>query len=313
MRRLLPLLILIVLVAAGCPSNDNADTETSGAFIGGTRGLEIMFLSGAPPEQVFDEDFSFDVSVHLKNLGEWPVPKEDVTVTILGVDPVDFGKTPADFTKNSPDDLEAAEKDPQGNIIEGTVTNVEFDNLQYAHDVAGEVEFDFIAKTCYKYGTKVQAKICVLEDLVGRTGEEQFCDPNSDLAAENSGAPVHVTKAQESVMGNNKIALSLTLEQVGAGSIHELASGCDADRQNQDKVLVRVFDPGIGTFDCSQLDVEGDTQVGYVKLYEDERSVRCTIELDDENLNDYEKVLNVELEYDYKELRDTPVRVLHSS
>ncbi|MFH1133187.1 MAG: hypothetical protein V1735_01720 [Nanoarchaeota archaeon] len=313
MRRLLFALVLALLVLGGC-SKDTDTTTPEGAFIGGTQGLSISFSDGAPPLEVFDTNFDFNANIMLQNMGEWTVPKEKVYVSILGINPTDFGVNGTGLLDAHPqDDLEAAEKDPQGQIIQGTITNVEFQNLAYNGNVSGEVIFDFVAKVCYEYGTKAQAKICMNKDLIGKSGEERICDPNADRGVENSGAPVHISSMTESVLGSNKVAVTFTIKHVGGGSIYEKSTNCLAEYRNKDRIYVDIEDPGIGTFSCSGLESAGGHVTGYVTLYQGERSVRCTLDTTDSERGDFEKVLNLQLVYDYKELKDTSVTVKHGS
>ncbi|MBU0980618.1 MAG: hypothetical protein KJ709_07450 [Nanoarchaeota archaeon] len=311
MRAVAIALLTILLFLAGCGDGE-VDQGSSGAFIGGTRGLNIEFTEGAPPEEIFDTNDKFDINVMIENVGEWHVVKEFAIITIKGINMDDFGIT--SLSKTPDEDLEPAQKDPQGHEIKGTKTNVEFSDLEYVGDVAGEVVFDnLVAQACFGYGTKVQSKICVNEDLLGTAGEDRICDPNAQRDVENSGGPVHITEMEESVLGSNKIAFTFTVKHVGGGDIYQNMSGCIGEREYKNKVWVEIHDPDIGALSCSGLEKTGDLVSGEITLYEDEKSQRCTITLAEDDFGDFEKVIEMELSYDYKELVDTKLIVKHGS
>ena len=177
------LIIGILFFVFGCEQQDEEEKVSTGqAFIGGSRGLSLSFTEGAPPDEVFDLNFPFSINVKLENLGEWDITDEnDATLSIIGIDPADFGKTPAFLVQDSAVPLSGSKLDPQGNVIPGTITNLDFEDIQYASTVTGKVEFVIRASVCYEYGTKVNTKICILEDLLGVTRrgiEEAVCNPN---------------------------------------------------------------------------------------------------------------------------------------
>jgi hypothetical protein len=301
---------LLLAFAAGCSKQtDTTKTTTStGAFVGGKTGLTLSFLSGAPPDSVFDTNNPFTVNVKIENTGEWNVPKDKMALTITGVNPTDFGLTSSDLTKHPDDDLNGAQKDPSGKAIQGAITNIEFGNFQYAGTVAGQAKFNIKAEACYNYGTKAQTQLCISKDFLGRTGEVGVCNPSETKTVENSGAPVQFSKFSESVLGNNKISFVFDVQHVGDGNVYQLDSNCNPDISTKNKVKVTVSDPGLGPISCSGLE-GGDALSGFVTLYEDTRSIRCTLTVDADKLSDYAKVLGITAEYDYKDSVDTQLTV----
>ncbi len=309
MNKIVLLIVGALLVLSfGCSSNTtNTGTKTTtGAFIGGTKGLDLSFVSSAPPDSVFDTNYSFSVNVKAENVGEWNVPKENVTFTLTGINPSDFGVSAQNMTKHPQDDLNGAQKDPNGNVIQGGISNVEFNNLEYQSKVNGEVQFNLKAEASYQYGTKAQTQICVAKDLLGKNGEAGVCNPNGDKTVENSGAPIQIVSGAsssaftESAIGNNKISFYFNIKNVDTdGSVYQHGSSCNPEVNHRNKVYVKVENPGLGQLSCSGLD--GGQLEGYVTLYNGERSIRCTLTVDSDKLQDYEKVLNIVLTYDYKD------------
>jgi len=322
--------IALLMLLAGCSESPETGDTSTGAFIGGDEGVLLGFLEGAPPSEVFDTSSDFSLSIRLENAGENDIIAENYdnapVLRITGIDPADFGTTSSALTKTIDVELMGAKLDPQGNVIQGTIETIDFptdgSNLQYQGEVSGNVEFKLRASLCYEYVSKAQAKLCVREDLLGTTGKEGICDPNADKNIENSGAPVHVSNFIESVMGSNKVAFVFKIKHLGQGNVYQrgLSPACDASSHaNRDKVWVEINNPHLGSMTCSGLGGtgavttgSGNTQIqGYTTLYGGERSIRCTLELDDPQ--DLEKVVEIRLKYAYEDYADTTVTVKHAT
>lgn len=305
------LVTILLVTAVGC-TKQQSNTTTGKAFIGGNKGLSMSFLTGAPPESVFDTDNPFTISVKLENVGEYDIQAPaDATVEITGIDPASFGTTAASMKKDSPETLKGASLDSSGKIIQGVSTTVDFDNLQYKSKVSGTVPFPLRASVCYEYGTKSQAKLCILKDLIGRTTEERFCNPNNEnIAAESSSAPMQVTTMSENVLGANKVAFAFKIKNMGTGKSYQKATECNPSVPTRDKVWVEVTNTGLGDLTCSGLK-DGTATTGYVTLYNDEASVRCTQTITDPR--DSEKAVEVKLTYSYKEVIQKTLQVKQGS
>jgi hypothetical protein len=308
------LIICILFFVFGCEKQGEGgpSVQIKKAFIGGTRGLDISFTESAPPDEVFDTNFPFSINIKLENVGEWDIMNpSDTTLSIVGIDPADFGKTSEFLIKNSPVPMMGAKLDPQGNRITGTIANIDFPDLQYVSTVAGKVQFVLRASACYEYGTKVNTKICILDDLLGITRkgiEEAVCNPNEPKAFENSGAPVQVNNIKETVMGTDRVSLSFDIEHVGSGDVFKKATECSATIADKDKVYVKVStgEPGV---QCSGID--GGGAEGYTTLFSGKRSIICTQQLPSPR-GDFEKSITINLEYGYRQYVDTQLTVKHA-
>lgn len=301
MKRFYAIIAILMLVfLVGCQQQDQKKTTTGKSFIGGTEGLDMKFLTGAPPDSVFDTDNPFSISVRIENKGEYSIEnKADATVEITGINAADFGVTQASLKKDVPEALMKSSLDASGNIIQGTVTTVDFENLQYKGKVSGTVPFTLQANVCYEYGTKAQAKLCVLKDLLGKTGTAQLCNPNNQaIVAESSGAPVQVVSMSQNVLGANKVSFTFKIKNSGAGTLHQKGTECDSSIPMKDKIWVEVKDTGLGTLECSGLK-DGTKTTGFVTLYNNEAQVRCTQTIS--NPADFEKLVEIELKYGYKQ------------
>ncbi len=307
------LILLAIFLLVFVPACKKQETAVVGkAFVGGSKGLTLSFLPGAPPDSVFDTDNPFAISIRLENVGEFNIDKvADATVEITGIDPADFGVTKNDLHKDSSDTLTSASLDSAGKVVQGSAAVIDFDNLQYKKKVSGTFSFPLIASVCYEYGTKAQSQLCVLKDLAGKTTEIRFCDPNNqNIASESSGAPVQVVSMSENVLGSNKVAFSFRIRNVGTGTLHQQGKECSTAIADKDKVWVEVMDTGLGALSCSGLK-DGTDKTGYVTLFNNEATVRCTQTVD--TPTDLVKVIDVNLRYGYKESIQKTLQVKESS
>lgn len=327
----LTILLIAALILASCeggssgqPSGKTSAGAQGKAFIGGKVGLEGVFLAGAPPAEVFDNDnFPFDINLKVENKGEWDVKANEAITEIVGIQPEEFSATRQDLNKTASEDLTGAKLDSQGNSIAGTITNFEYKDLQYKKNITGNYPFPLRANLCYSYGTKAAAQLCILSDLTGKTrktGEEALCEAtNNNIQVENSGAPVHVDNFAQSVTGTNKISFSFNIKHVGGSDnrVSEKGSRCDPQPARKDKIYVKV-DVGLPSVSCSGLRdplVVGSKTEGFVKLFgetagSEERAVYCTLPLVVDR-TDFKKQVNIELTYDYKQFVNTELLVKH--
>ena len=304
------LIITVLIMGAGCDNETESKTSTGGkihAFIGGDEGLNVMFMEGAPPDEVYDNNYPFSLNVRLENVGEADIDPGQAKIRITGINPSDFG-SPV-LVKSVASDLRGAKLDPQGNEIAGGIENLEFTGFQAA-PLVGTVEFNIKADVCYPYKTTTIAQICMLEDLLGKTrkaNEKPFCEVNADIEFENSGAPVQITDFTETATGQDKVSFTFKIKHVGDGSIYKLGSDCSPEISNKDKVRVKV-DTGLpGAVTCSGI---GGNE-GEINLFgnnQQELAVVCNQPLSTDRV-DSEKQIKVELTYLYKDSVITPLKV----
>ena len=313
MRIIIPILLIISMtfLIAGC-GEEEMPVEELKAFIGGAKGIDIELTEQAPPDIVYDMDFPFDINVKVANVGEWDIDNSnDLTLTIIGIEPESFGKTLSQLTKNSDIPLNGAHYDPQNNVVEGTITNINFPTFQYQQPIVGSIELPVVARVCYEYGTKVNTKICVLDDLLGvsrRLGEEPVCNPNENKKAENSGAPVQITSFRESVVAADRISFTFEISHIGEGSIARMDTECSTTIADKDKVWVKI-NTGINGLTCSG--IEAGSSEGFTTLYTGKRTIICTQPLDSPR-GDYAKPIAIELQYGYTELVSKTLTVRHT-
>lgn len=304
MKKLVTFLAFFAVLLVACPAGDETGTASS-PFFGGTEGIKISFIEGFPPSTpILDQSrVPFDIVLNIENVGEWDVANaNDAVFTISGISPTDFGKTSADFTKPSNLQLLGIKKDSQGNKLPGTATQLQFTGLAYRNKISGSQQFTINANACYKYGTKASSKVCVRGNLLNPTANG--CSPREPKQAFVSGAPMWVENLQQTVESSDRIVFTFNVVPKGAGSYYQLASGCAEDLAKKNKVKVTVG-TGIGSGAvCNLQDEQGsaiNSNTGYVTLFGPSRIVRCVQEIPSGEIGDYEKVVDITLEYDYKE------------
>lgn len=309
---------LILVFASGCGQNEENPGLVGSKFVGGDAGLDISFAPGSLPDKVLDTDQPFGISVVLTNLGDYTIENgADTTVRITGIDSTDFGLSVADLVQDAPGSIRGAQKDVSGNVIQGETISLDFpaSGASFTHqkEIAGAVTYNVRADVCYKYGTVVNTKLCVLEDILGtQGGASKLCQINEDKQVDNSGAPVHVVAFRESISSANKVAFVLKIKHTGTGTVHEMDSECSREFQQKDKVHIKI-DTGISDgLMCSGLQggaASGLLYEGDAQLLNGEREIRCTQTIN--NPTDLEKLVTVELTYDYDQFVEKNLEVQH--
>jgi len=321
MRKIYIFMITLLFVfALGCETDTGERVDVDEPFIGGTVGLEMKFTQEAPPLEVFDNAnglYQFDVNILVENKGEWDIEnKDDAKFTLRGIDVAkDFGLSTSVKELDVP--LKRTKKDSQGGIVQGDPTYIEFNDLAYQRETTGTLQLPLWAEACYKYGTNAQTKICVNEELL-RDQDTKVCEVNEEKPVENSGAPIHVESLKESASASDQITFTFDVRHLGSGAIYKEGTKCGGNsvRENEDKVKV-IVETGIGNAgDLKCLGLRDESSEagkfsGHTTIYDnDRRSVTCVQKID--KLEDYEKPIEITLEYDYKEHIETTLLVKHS-
>ena len=296
--------VMLGLLLSGC----NQKTSSENPFIGGTNGLLVNFLEGAPPQEVFDSGTSpFQVIVELTNDGEYTIPKGSVEVRLVGFNPEDFGLSASDIVKQPSEDLEGVRKDLSGNKIPGTTTQIVFPQMNYEKQISVDHEFPIRAEVCYNYQTKVSSVICVKRDLTDTSST--ICNVKEKKKVYSSGAPIQVTSFEENPAGSNRVQFTFTIEQKGNGDVFKRNTMCKPSESEtqfsiKNKVYVSV-DTGLPGLRCNGL-IGGDT-AGYVVLASGKRTINCVQDVNVES--DFEQPVNILLDYNFRNMKETSVIV----
>jgi hypothetical protein len=309
------IIIMLIMVAVltlgqeGCESGENGKNgDKVNTFIGGTTGLNLQYAEGAPPEEIFDnKQWTFDVEVKLKNVGEADINSEDVVVKLTGLNPLDFGKTESDFVKDGiSEDIPATKKDFEGNIIDSPDVFVTFSGLTYQSALPGNQKLQVRADVCYKYQTQAVAFYCVREDVLS-VDKDAVCQITGEKIMFNSGGPIQVTAFSEQPSGSDKIRYLFTIKHQGTGRYYLPSSKCPAGRVAENKIHFKIETDEDLT--CNGL-IDGTGTEGDILLNNGERVIQCVQNTGVKT--DYEDTLNVILTYDYKQYFDQELLVKKS-
>lgn len=314
---LISFVALLLVLAAGCGEGEQQQGVTGSKFVGGTEGLAVKFAEGSLPDKVLDQDQPFGISVVLTNKGDHTIQEgAEATVKITGIDPDDFGVSAADLVQDSPSQIRGAQKDTSGNLIQGETVSLDFptsgSSLVHQNPISGSVTYNVRADVCYKYGTVVNTKLCVLEDILGTTGSSgRLCEINQEKPVDNSGAPVQVSTFRESVSSANKVSFVFKVKHLGGGTVHQMDSECNKEFADKDKVHVKI-DTGLSDgLQCSGIQgtASGSVFEGDIQLLNGEREIRCTQTIN--SPTDLEKLVAIELTYDYNQYIQKNLEVQH--
>lgn len=320
--KIVPIAFILALLvfASGCGENTEnpaGGSTTTKRFIGGTDGLVLEFLDGAPPAETYDGgNNNFGIAVKVENKGESAVTTQQAKLKLTGFLPSDFGVTAQDMEEVLTTDLNGMDVDPQGNTLVGGTDVVSFGDT-FDHDgvLSGNTPYSVQASICYQYTTKASATLCVEEDLLDPDSKGAVCEAeNSAITPDVSGGPVQLEETMtESVIGQNRISFTFTVKKATEeGELFSPNSGaCVEESQYEDTVYVVVNTGMAGELSCTGLSGQNGqgTDSGSVKLFSGSRQIICQQELTD--LGDYTKEANIDITYDYRQYASTEILVRH--
>lgn len=310
MRTIKLFLTFIVLLALlACTKDD--ETQVVKPFIGGTDGVIVDFSPDLRKEVYDGGGDSFNVGVKLHNKGETLVSKDNVVVKLSGFKPSDLGKQDEEMTKKTSEDVESYRKGQKDEVIPSQPVFVEFTDLKYLSQITGSsLPFPLRADVCYKYATKAISKLCYRQSIMNpATGG--ICEINEDKAITNSGSPLQIQNFKEFSKGSDKISFTFDIKHVGNGLVFSTESGrCELSKE-KNKVYVSI-DTGIDGLSCPPLTTKSGTSVeGTVQLFEGSKQIQCTQTVTDKR--DYEKIVNLKVDFDYSDSKTTEITVKHSA
>ena len=325
------LALCAILALAGCgPAQNPTQTDP---FIGGTKGIVMAFMPGAPPAEVYDGGkLPFTVNVQLDNQGESDVGIDATNsndhfalVQIIGINPAQLGYPETDKTfEQEGITLSGARRLSDGSIITGAKNIITFDGYNYLPDEAGNTQRDLRANICYDYSTRTTTVVCIKDKVLENIQDSSICTLGGVKEVKNSGAPVHITSVSEQPGGQNKIFVTFTIENVGTGDIFRrsttqlLSSNnpCDTSLTNPNRNWVHVKvslgdDTTTNLIQCPQM---GNSNEGDIQMFQGAAAtMTCTIQTNPQNNQIYTDSLRINLEYTYHDFIQTQLLVRHYS
>ncbi len=317
MKKELIIVLVLLLALASCTNSGGTVASNERTFLGGTTGLIIAFAEGEPPAEVTDGgENPFLVTIKLENEGEYEIAKEDITLSLKGFDPADFGVTSAVIAQVHPlEDILRNEINPDsGAAITSPpvyVTIPTTGELNFQNSLSGNNAFPFMVDVCYNYQTKATAPLCIKEDLLDSQNLD-VCVVSGAKNVQNSGGPIQVVGFDEYTAGADKVTFTLTVKNIGNGKLSRASVSCDDAPIYENKLYLTV-DAGMAGLTCTGMNggvTVGTTGYGgEIRLTAGERQVRCTQPVLE--LIDKVKVVDVTIDYGYEESVSTNVLVKH--
>ncbi|NTV24015.1 MAG: hypothetical protein HGA85_06635, partial [Nanoarchaeota archaeon] len=236
------------------------------------------------------------------------IKKEDVKISITGLNPKDYGNEESFFIKDGiQEDILATYKDYEGNVIKATDIIVSFPGLSFKSKLSGNQPFPVQADVCYKYKTEAVSTGCIRKDPQ-LTNTKAVCVVNEEKKVFNSGAPVQVTSFLEQPSGTDKIRYLITIKHVGSGDVYSPATKC-ADKTVKNRVHVKI-ESSVTDLECVGF-IGAAGKEGDVILRDGEYTFRCSQQKSSEL--DFEDRIVMTMTYDYLESVSTSVLVKKSS
>jgi len=299
MKLILPLLVVSMLILAGC-GQETAGPSLS-PYAGGWKGVIASFEDMGVVSDIGNinevyENEQFPVDVRVENNGEFELAAGDIDVQLKGVDPGQFG-LPSGIISNAGVLERVSEFLP-----EGGEEVMSFGNAQY--DVTGLFYLaHFYATVEYPYKTFVAVTdVCYKEDLRDRS----VCNVESSKSSFSSGAPITVTSVKESPAGRGQFYLEYKISNLGGGKVK--ANAADDYSSVYGEVL---FDMKTDTSEWECVS-RGNTNI--VRLTNGEGVIRCKYPKSGSMPEDtlFTKQVDLDLTYIYQSTIDTEVKILEN-
>ncbi len=316
---IVPVLIAVTLMISSCSSNNNQPGTGGPLFIGGVEGLTFQFVEGMPPSEIFDAgQFPFHVSLQIANEGEHDYAANTGYVRIKGFSPQQLGLGSVEDMKKLIDRDLHGKKRIGDEVFPGDTMQLSFENLVYTPDIpSGTQTITFYIESCYKYGNKAFATLCLRGNNF-QPGVQEVCQVTGSKAVDNSAGPVQVVSLTESPIGQSDVQITLKIKNVGKGVVFSKdfplqEQNCEdipGNMLEKNKVYVALSLDGGEEIECPQLDQGSE---GFIRLLPaqggDEGSLYCVIHAP-EGEGTFKEFLKINMTYAYKQeiSKDVTVR-----
>jgi len=326
---LLVLTLATALFVPGCSSSRRFNSEAAiGGFLGGTQGLAIHVMEGAPPKVIVGSGaVPFSFIIPLENVGESPVgPGTDnplIMARLTGIVYRNFGLTEETGAQTLDAKIESAKVNYDGTVLPGEINYISFDKLAYLPPVYDTIMLPIRAEVCYDYESFATTQFCMKKDVLESWEDSTICTLKGPKPVGNSGSPIHITYVEEAPISNQTVQLNFVIEHVGRGvffirnaysSLYEICDFGDVGRNMYKvEVFVEPLQPDIYVVNCTRLDTRlsnGGTS-GIVRMFEGAPlTMTCFLSRTKPmNVRVYADLLNIRLRYRYGEFVEVPILI----
>tara|TARA_Y100000310_G_C20682149_1_gene816627 strand:- start:734 stop:1660 length:927 start_codon:yes stop_codon:yes gene_type:complete len=308
MKKLFFVFIFAMVLISSCGGEDEPQTETSSAFIGGTNGISFSFVEGAPLNE-FAAGQDMPVKISLRNDGEYDLASNSLEVRLWGLDMAAYGLS-SDYKKVS-SELRGIEK---GLIEEGAETRLDMGTLNYDGTIVNSLDVTLRSEVCYPYKTRASLNFCISSSAIENVGEESTCDIAGNKVASGSvsSSPVQLNSVTEQFEGSNNLVFKFNIANSGSGKVYKSESSCteliDAPTQRLNEEIVHVTLPE--GFSCFFME-GAESNEGDIKLSDSEKVLTCYLEVENQGFS-FERNVDLILDYRYIETSSVDFTILES-
>ncbi len=216
-------LVSVSLILAGCQTKGTQKATTQTQFHVGTQGIVMNFVPNAPPNRIYHTDPSpLDVRIEIRNKGAYTVQPGDVFFVLEGFDP------------NILLFMDFPQQNPRQELPGKSALNPEggFDVVTWKHPatinlpaVSDTYKPTLQINVCYRYKTEASPTICIDPDPYATVPTNKICVVSDQTLSGGQGAPVAVTKVEETVLGAGdkyapkKAQFKITVSNAGGGRV----------------------------------------------------------------------------------------------
>ena|SRR3989344_3153777 len=296
-------LIMIIIFVGAC----NQTPKESGAFIGGSKGIEISFLSNAPPAEFNTKD-SVPITVVLKNLGENEVLASEAQVKVFGVHTPSFGLND-NFVSNQKKLVSVSEF-----VKEGGEAEVSLGNIKYNAEINNFETFPLKAKVCYPYNTRSQINACITSRTIEDGKGEKTCTYTGEKAISGSvsGGPIQITSVTEKLRASDELLFDIVIENKGVGKVYRAQSSC-SDIEDSTKVdnLIDIVNVRFKDQDVECTFIGETSSSGEVRLLDGKKTLTCKKGVP--GSSSFKQTLQIDLDYMYVDSATKQIKIFSTS
>ncbi|MBA3064697.1 hypothetical protein FP803_04640 [Candidatus Woesearchaeota archaeon] len=315
MRKIILMVIIFLLFFSfGCTPKTE---ETGVDYRTGTQGIVMNFMADMPPAKMYDS-MPIDLVVEIKNKGAYPQPNpltgwaiNVISPNAKGIGTLYLSGFDTAFIMGMPQSMSIPSLEGKniynseggydvvsfrGNIIDFDSRNIDSYNA------------NFLVTSCYNYETIASQTVCIDPEPYSTKQKTRVCTiPPSYSLSGGQGAPVAVTKVEETVL-SNKIQFKIYIKNLGDGEVidkNRLNIDCpySLDYTNLDKVYVS------GRVSGYSLSCRPNNPI---MLINGIGSVICTVPKPTMSRSAYTTPLQVNLEYGYSSSIQKSVEILNT-
>jgi hypothetical protein len=292
---IIPILVCMLFITA-CGNSDTGNTQSTGAFIGGSEGIDATFEPfGVEEDNIYSlfETEAFPIEIRFQNKGEYEIQPGDINIELLGPSEEEFTGIANRNLQNQDLIEKISELVPNGG--EEIITFAT--DAQYNTDVTGYIDREWFANIDYNYQTKiVMPEICLKEDLT----DKRVCTVKESKTFFVSGSPIQATTVDESTSGRGIMAVKIAIENVGDGKVAKL----DGEFGVSDRLGFSLDDQA---WECKSAG-----KINEARLVDGKADVVCKLKepLAEKTLST--KQLTLTLNFKYREIIQEKVRIKQS-